>query len=81
MSCKPLLSGALLSMERSNLVDIKHCYHLSNYEPAEYTDFWSNVLSYAKIDILALQEFYNPAEGDRHRAAYEDYKEYYQRFL
>ena len=24
-------------------------------------------------------EFYNPSEGNLHRAAYEDYREYYQR--
>lgn len=32
------------------------CMEFQYYEPAEYTDFWSGVLSHAKIDILALQD-------------------------
>ena len=56
-SCKiltPRLSVAISPFFVPNTTG--KCMELQNYEPAEYTDFWSSVLSESSIDILALQD-------------------------
>jgi hypothetical protein len=55
--CKSLTPHLPVSISPFFVPDtVGKCMEFEYREPAEYVDFWSNALSYAKIDILALQD-------------------------